>query len=288
MKKTLQQRRHRRLRRVNKRVKTLMQEASKEEQKIEVLQEHKDILQVGTELRELLPEYAPLEETYTLDTYLELIVLHLKAIHWPPSDNYVRKIGIARVREEVSTQVNPPLKRVRFDNDYDPFTKKNKLLLWVYICCAARGLQLGAIQQGHQGKDFAWNVRELRDEYIRYTIELWVEAGWKKKGRAFKFTSLLTRTFSLADIPVSVKFLESPFQFMALEIPPFIAVPLNRVEKGSQSFVRDILVGYVPEENQGNVKTLLIIATPSNFGMQLVQTARFDTRLTIQQNIMPL
>ena len=277
-------RQRRKLRRVKTRVKTLTQEVSKKDQKIKVLKERKAIIEVDVKLRKLLPEYAPKEEAYTLDEYCDLISPHVKAICWPSSDTYVRKRGIARVREEVSREVNPLLEKVVFDDDYDTFLEKNKLLLWVYICCVAHGVQVAATQKD---QDKAWNVTEFEEEYTRYTVELWVLVGWKQRGRAFKFTSLLTRTFSVADVPVSAEFIEAPFQFMAFETPPFVYAPLVE-DDGiiSRSPVYDILVGYVPEEDNGNIKTLAIVATPSKCeAPSFVHAAHFDTRLTIQQNI---
>lgn len=280
-------RQRRKIRRAKKQINTLTQRVSKHERKLEMLEEHKAIIEVSIELRNKMPNLAHVEvTTVNLDDYRKMIDLHIKAVRWPESDSYVRKRGIARVREEVSVKVHPPLKKVVFDADFDVFIVKNKLLLWLYICVIAYGLQT-AVEQGL--KESSWTAEGLEKEYTRYAVELWVSAGWKHKGRSFRFTSLLTNTFSVADVPVSAEFLEAPFQFMAFEAPPFVSALRDEGEgvfSDSEVAMSDILVGYAPEKDNGNIKTLGIVVTPSHVkAASLTHTAHFDTGLTIQQNI---
>ena len=268
-------RQRRKLHKAKERIKTLNHRVTKENQKLEMLKEHKIILGISAALRTKVPELAPPEDgRYTLKDYQKIIDLRFQTMR-ASSKRSKSKWGIDRLREEYSKQRDPLLHTLVLNDSYEEFIIQHELAIWVTMCTTILGRD--------QDKPIAtWSPAEIESEWRSTAMDLWMFVGWRQRGRSFRFTSLLVNTFSMADIPVSSEFLESPFQFVAFEIPPLFYFP--RKDLGKRSPVSDIVVGFLPLI-EGN-RALYIVATPSHFDSSAETSAvYFLDGMTIQESI---
>lgn len=267
------QRRERTLLREKKRVdKFYTKKINNAQKKIDQLKLYQTIVEISNELEPSLPDYSVNE--LPKEKSKRLIDLYLKSITVEDSN----KIGAARLQEELSQKRNPFLVTIKFYDDYSTFVEENKIQLWLSFCVFVHALK----SKSKKTVEELWTSEGLEIEYTRRVIKFWTLLGWKQRGRAFKFTSLITNTFRMADVPVLAGFLEPPFQFMVLEPPPVFFLP---TKNRSNSPISDILVGFLPPTEDEDKRLTVILTSSHRPVPQVIFSISFDEALTIQQNI---
>ena len=277
-KKSLREKR-RKLRRVKKNISDLKREVNKEERKLKYLKHHKRCMEISVDLSKYLPGVLPSkfekEEVQKLvdafDSVSARFSRRLPQSSWP---------GIKRFRNELDAR-HPFLQRLHFYKDYGDFVAANALPLWIGFCTDRAQLEQDPV---HYGGHLLWSHDEVLENFGQFTTGYWYLCAWRHQGRVFRVTSLLTNTFSVADIPVSYEFIQPPFMGMLFEMPPKFTV----TENGRTVRVSDVLVtlGHHNPKADPGLPMLNIIAGPSAYATPKISyCVVLGRQTTIQKDI---
>jgi hypothetical protein len=260
----------RELGRYNKKIK-------RSERKLDYLYQHRKWLVVSKDLGELLPDASPsdMQELEELQKVSDVFYkAHLKLSQNPPDPKWP---GTKNFRHECES-LQPFLSTLIFDPSYTRFTELNKETLWIGFC-TEQSVRDDGVPPSQACKN--WPGEVLHDAYDTFVQRLWSYCGWLKHGRAFRVTSLLTNTFSVADIPVAPGFLKLPFPFMLFEVPPRFTVIQ---EGGHKTHVSTILVA-MDEQKGDDVALTLMCASSDSHAPAFVYSILFGESATIQGDI---
>jgi len=269
----------RKLRRTKKRIRGLKQEVSKQDRKLETLHYHKRVVELSNELADVIPDEFPKDDPKrSLENIGQLIDL-VTRVNWnlsqtPPDPSW----PASKQYTHEATVMQPFLSLLTPCKHLTEFLSVNSFYTW-YAFCTEQHIRHKRLPPSKGCK--YWTVRQATDHYVSYVQQLWTLTNWKRYGRTFRTTQLLTGAFSAADIRVGAEFLKPPFPLMLFELPKRFVVD----EGGTKMPVSGLVVAHDDVSVPNEVRLTIIGIIASTESPRVLYSVPFGEGETIQEDI---